>query len=147
MAKTLNRAGIEDLIPHRKPILLLDEVTDWESDKLLEANHFFSADNPHFNGHFPGNPLLPGVLIVEAMAQSAAVLISLTKGLNSKQALYLFTGIENVRFKAQLTPGNTLSMRVEKVREKMNIFQFTGTAFVNAERACTASFSAKLILK
>ncbi len=147
MTQTLSRSKIEELIPHRKPILLIDEVTNWEADKWLESQHYFSADNPHFNGHFPGNPLLPGVLIVEAMAQSAAVLISLTRGLNSETALYLFTGIEDVRFKAQLTPGNTLTMRVEKVREKMNIFQFTGTAFVNGERACTASFSAKLVLK
>lgn len=147
MSQTLSRAKIEGLIPHRKPILMIDEVTDWESDKWLESNHYFSADNPHFDGHFPNNPLLPGVLIVEAMAQSAAVLISLTRGLDSKNALYLFTGIENVRFKAQLTPGNTLTMRVEKHREKMNIFQFSGTAYVNGELACTAGFSAKLVLK
>lgn len=147
MSKTLARPQIEELIPHRKPILLLDEVTDWEADTFIETQHFFSLDNPHFTGHFPGNPLLPGVLIVEAMAQSAAVLVSLTKGLKSDRALYLFTGIESVRFKAQLTPGNTLTMRVEKGREKMNIFQFSGTAYVNGDLACTASFSAKLVLK
>jgi 3-hydroxyacyl-[acyl-carrier-protein] dehydratase len=147
MTKTLSRPEIEKLIPHRKPILMVDEVTDWESNSWIEAKHFFSVENPHFNGHFPGNPLLPGVLIVEAMAQTAAVLVSLSKDLNSDQALYLFTGIEDVRFKAQLTPGNTLTMRVEKGREKMNIFKFSGTAYVNGELAATASFSAKLVLK
>lgn len=147
MTKTLSRAKIEELIPHRTPILLLDEVTDWETDAWVEARHFFSENNPHFNGHFPGNPLLPGVLIVEAMAQAAAVLVSLTRGINSTNAYYLFTGIENVRFKAQLTPGNTLTMRVEKTRDKMSIYQFTGTAHVNGELAATASFSAKLVLK
>jgi len=148
---TLPRAEIEKLIPHRKPILLLDEVTDWQADTWLEARHFVAADNPHFNGHFPGNPLLPGVLIVEAMAQAAAVLISLTRGLNSDSALYLFTGIEEARFKTQLLPDNMLTLHVEKQREKMDIFRFSGTAYVgegeSRQLAASATFSAKLVRK
>lgn len=148
---TLSRPEIEKLIPHRKPILLLDEVTDWQADTWLEARHFVAADNPHFNGHFPGNPLLPGVLIVEAMAQAAAVLISLTRGLDSASALYLFTGIEEARFKTQLLPDNMLTLRVEKQREKMDIFRFGGTAYVgegeSRQLAASATFSAKLVRK
>ncbi len=148
---TLSRTEIEKLIPHRKPILLLDEVTDWQSDTWLEARHFVAADNPHFNGHFPGNPLLPGVLIVEAMAQAAAVLISLTRNLNSDKALYLFTGIEEARFKNQLLPDNMLTLRVEKQREKLDIFRFSGTAYVGEgetrQLAASATFSAKLVRK
>ncbi|TKW61516.1 MAG: 3-hydroxyacyl-ACP dehydratase FabZ [Blastochloris viridis] len=148
---TLPRTEIEKLIPHRKPILLLDEVTDWQADTWLEAHHFVADDNPHFNGHFPGNPLLPGVLIVEAMAQAAAVLISLTRGLNSDSALYLFTGIEEARFKNQLLPNNMLTLRVEKQREKMDIFRFSGMAYVgegeSRQLAASATFSAKLVRK
>ncbi|RYE60579.1 MAG: 3-hydroxyacyl-ACP dehydratase FabZ [Hyphomicrobiales bacterium] len=151
MTKTLARPQIEALIPHRKPILLLDEVTDWESDAWLEARHYLDDANPHFNGHFPGNPLLPGVLIVESMAQAAAVLISLTRGLDSDSALYLFTGIEEARFKTQLLPNNMLTLRVEKQREKMDIFRFNGTAYVgegeSRQLAASATFTAKLIRK
>ncbi len=151
MSTTLNKSEIEKLIPHRKPILLLDEVTDWQADTWLEARHFVAADNPHFNGHFPGNPLLPGVLIVEAMAQAAAVLISLTRDLDSHKALYLFTGIDEARFKTQLLPDNMLTLRVEKQREKMDIFRFSGTAYVgegeSRQLAASATFSAKLVRK
>lgn len=147
MTQSLDRTGIQALIPHREPILLLDEVTDWESDKWLEAKHHFGADNPHFTGHFPGNPLLPGVLIIEAMAQSAAVLVSLSKGLNSTNAYYLFTGIDEAQFKAQLLPGETLTMHVEKMREKLSIFRFQGKAYVNGNLAASAVFSAKLVRK
>lgn len=148
---TLSRPEIEKLIPHRKPILLLDEVTGWQSDTWLEARHFITADNPHFNGHFPGNPLLPGVLIIEAMAQAAAVLISLTRGLDSTRALYLFTGIDEARFKTQLLPDNMLTLHVEKQREKLDIFRFSGSAYVGEgegrQLAATATFSAKLVRK
>lgn len=151
MSQTLGRAEIEKLIPHRAPILLLDEVTDWQADTWLEARHFVAADNPHFHGHFPGNPLLPGVLIIEAMAQAAAVLISLTRNLNSDKALYLFTGIEEARFKTQLLPNNMLTLRVEKQREKLDIFRFTGKAYVGEgetrQLAASATFSAKLMHK
>jgi 3-hydroxyacyl-[acyl-carrier-protein] dehydratase len=151
MMKTFSREQIETLIPHRKPILLLDEVTDWESDSWLEARHYFAEDNPHFDGHFPGNPLLPGVLIIESMAQAAAVLISLTRGLDFSSALYLFTGIEEARFKAQLLPNSTLTLRVEKQREKMDIFRFTGSAYVgegeSRQLAASATFTAKLVRK
>ncbi|PZP39817.1 MAG: 3-hydroxyacyl-[acyl-carrier-protein] dehydratase FabZ [Pseudomonas fluorescens] len=147
MSQTLTRSQIEDLIPHRNPILLLDEVTGWEADTWLESKHLFAENNPHFEGHFPGNPMLPGVLMVEAMAQSAAVLTSLTRGLTSQTAYYVFTGIENVQFRTSLLPGQTLDMRVEKVRDKMNLYQFTGTAHVEGKLAAKATFTAKLILK
>ena len=151
MSQTLDRAGIEKLIPHRTPILLLDEVTDWQADTWLEARHFMADDNPHFKGHFPGNPLLPGVLIVESMAQAAAVLISLTRNLSSKNALYLFTGIEDARFKTQLVPNNMLTLHVEKQREKMDIFRFSGKAYVGEgeekQLAASATFTAKLVRK
>lgn len=147
MSQTLTRSQIEELIPHREPILLVDEVTGWEADTWLESTKIFEEGSPHFEGHFPGNPILPGVLMVEAMAQSAAVLTSLTKNVNSETTYYLFMGIESVRFKTPLTPGQTLHMRVEKIRDKMDIYEYTGKAHVNGKIAVTATFTAKLMKK
>ena len=87
------------------------------------------------------------VLMVEAMAQSAAVLTSLTRNVNASNTYYLFMGIEKVRFKTPLTPGKTLHMRVEKVRDKMDVYEYTGTAYVEGKLAATASFTAKLMKK
>lgn len=144
---TLNRAQIENLIPHRAPILLLDDVTDWEKDTFLVATRFFSESDPLFAGHFPGNPILPGVLTAEAIAQAAALHTSLSTGLNATNATYLFMGIEKARFKAPVRPGDTITLRIEKVRDKMDIYEFTGTAHVAGKLVASAAFTAKLIRK
>ena len=147
MNQTLDRADIEKLIPHRVPILLVDDVTGWEADSWLESTRHFPETEPHFRGHFPANPILPGVLIVEAMAQSAAILTSLTRNVTAENAYYLFMGINACRFKAPVVPGDTLHMRVEKRRDKLDIYEFEGKAMVNGKLAASATFSAKLMLK
>lgn len=147
MSQHLTRAQIEALIPHRAPILLLDEVTGWEKDEWLEATLHLTAQNPHFQGHFPGNPIFPGVLLVEAMAQAAAVLTSLSKNVNATNASYLFAGLEETKFGTPLTPGTTVTFRVEKQREKLNIFRYAATAHASGKRAVEAIITAKLIVK
>jgi 3-hydroxyacyl-[acyl-carrier-protein] dehydratase len=144
---SLTRRQIESLIPHRAPILLLDAVTDWEADKWLEATLKLSPDSPHFHGHFPGNPIFPGVLLVEAMAQAAAVLISLTRGIKARQAVYLFTGIDETKFGTPLLPGAKVMLRVEKQREKLNVFRFHSTAISGDKIAAQSTITAKLIVK
>lgn len=143
----LKKAEIEKLIPHRAPILLVDEVTGWEADNWLEAERFFPENDPYFNGHFPGDPLLPGVLMVEALAQSAAILTSLSRGVNAENAYYLFMGIEKCRFKNVVRPNQKLVLRVEKLRDKLDIYEFEGKAEVDGKMAAQATFTAKLMRK
>lgn len=143
--KTLTRPEIEKLIPHRDPILLLDNVTAWEKDKWIEATYHAAEGSPHFTGHFPGNPILPGVLIIEAIAQSAAVLTSLSLDVTSEKVLYLFTGIKDVRLLAPVRPGDTLKFRAEKIRDKLGLYLFSGTAHVNDDLAVQATFTAKIV--
>ncbi len=147
MPQTLNRAQIEALIPHRAPILLLDEVTGWEVNKWIEAKRLFAETDPLFEGHFPGDPYLPGMLTVEAIAQAAATLTSISENVDTTSAYYVFTGIEDVRLSHPVRPGDTLVLRAEKVRDRMGIYMFTGTAHVNDKLAAKASFTAKLIRK
>lgn len=143
----LGKAEIEKLIPHRAPILLVDEVTNWEADAWLESTRHFAESDTHFNGHFPGDPILPGVLMVEAMAQSAAILTSLSRGVTSEDVYYVFMGIEKTRFKTMVRPNQTLEMRVERLRDKLDIYEFEGKAMVNGKLAASAVFTAKLMRK
>lgn len=147
MSKPLTLADIKYLIPHREPMLLVSNVRGYEPDSWIETSHKFDIHCPFFTGHFPGQPILPGIVMVESMAQSAALLTSLTKNLNAEKAGYLFMAIEGVKFKTPLTPGKTLTMRVEKMYEKLNVLNFRGTAYVEGALACEATFTAKLILK
>jgi 3-hydroxyacyl-[acyl-carrier-protein] dehydratase len=147
MSQHLTRQQIEHYIPHRAPILLVDEITAWEANKSIEGKRVFKKDDPLFEGHFPGNPVLPGVLIIEAMAQTAAVLTSLSLGLNATTVLYLFAGIKNVRMLNPVLPGNTLVLHAEKIRDKLGIHYFSGRAYVGDVLVAEADFTAKLVRK
>lgn len=144
MKQKLARKEIEGLIPHRAPMLLVDRVLGWEKDGWLEAEVLFGADSMFFGGHFPGMPLLPGVVMVEALAQAAACLTSLSKGAGAAEVVYLFSAIEEVRFKAPLRPGETLQMRVEKTFEKLGMLGFKTEGRINGVVAVMATFTAKM---
>ncbi len=144
---TLNREQIKALIPHREPILLLDEITGWEENQWIEAKRFFPVNDPLFDGHFPGDPYLPGMLTVEAIAQTAAILTSISEKVDTTNAYYVFTGIEDVRLSQPIRPNDTVILRAEKVRDRMGVYMFNGTAHVNDKLAAKASFTAKLIRK
>ena len=145
--QTLNRAAIEGLIPHRAPFLLLDEIVRWEAERELEAVRTFEVGDPIFQGHFPGNPLVPGVLMVEALAQAAASLVSLSRGLTNDTATYLFSGIDEVRFKRVVRPDEQLRLMVRQEGLRLNLYKFSGEVWVQAELAVKAAFTAKLIEK
>ncbi|WP_442778824.1 3-hydroxyacyl-ACP dehydratase FabZ [Avibacterium sp. 20-15] len=136
-AKVIEAKEIMALLPHRYPFLLVDRVTDFEEGKWLKAIKNISVNEPCFTGHFPGEPILPGVLILEALAQSMGILAFKTHELQGGELFY-FAGIDDARFKRPVLPGDQMELYVEVIKERRGITAFTGIATVNGEVACEA---------
>ena len=133
----LNTIEIQKLIPHRYPFLLVDRILELEPGVKAVGIKNITMNEPYFQGHFPGNPLMPGVLIVEALAQVGAVaLMSMDE---YKGKLAVFAGIDNVRFKKQVTPGDTLRMEVTLDSIRRGIGKGTAVAYVDDKVACKGS--------
>jgi 3-hydroxyacyl-[acyl-carrier-protein] dehydratase len=132
----LGAAEIRELIPHRYPFLLVDRVDELEPGVRAVGIKNVTQNEPFFEGHFPEYPVMPGVLIVEAMAQVGAVGVMAVA--EYKQKLALFAGIDGVRFRRQVVPGDVLRMEVEISRLKGQIGRGKGRATVNGERVCEA---------
>lgn len=130
----LGPAEIRSLIPHRYPFLLVDRIEDIEPGKRAVGLKNVTQNEPFFQGHFPDYPVMPGVLIVEAMAQVGAVGVMADE--SYRQKLALFAGIDGVRFRRQVVPGDTLRMEVEITRLKGSIGRGSGSATVGGERVC-----------
>lgn len=126
-------------LPHRYPIILVDRVLELEQGKRIVALKNVTINEPVFMGHFPHYPVMPGVLIIEAMAQTAAVLafVSLDK-VARKDAIYLFAGIDNARFKRPVGPGDQLHLEATLLREKSGIGKFAGRATVDGQLVAEA---------
>ena len=130
---------IMDYLPHRYPFLLVDRVLEVESNQKLVSMKNVTMNEQFFNGHFPGNPVMPGVLVVEALAQSSAILAS--QGLehvDTSNKVYLFTGIDKARFKRPVVPGDQLIFEVEIVRRIRNMWKSSGVAKVDDKVVATA---------
>ncbi|MFN5047210.1 3-hydroxyacyl-ACP dehydratase FabZ [Roseateles sp.] len=136
---TLDIHQILKKIPHRYPILLIDRVLELDKGKRIRALKNVSINEPHFLGHFPHRPVMPGVLMLEAMAQAATVLtlISLDTELDDSTVCY-FAGIDGARFKRPVEPGDQLVLDVTLDRAKAGIFKYTGRAYVGEDIACEA---------
>ena len=132
----LGPAAIRELIPHRYPFLLVDRVEEVEPGARAVGIKNVTQNEPFFQGHFPDYPVMPGVLIVEAMAQVGAVGVMTLEAYQGKLAL--FAGIDGVRFRRQVIPGDVLRMEVEISRLKGRVGRGKGSATVNGERACEA---------
>ena len=128
---------IMKLLPHRYPFLLVDRVVDYQEGEWLKAITNISVNEPCFTGHFPEQPILPGVLILEALAQSMGILAFKTLELSGNELFY-FAGIDEARFKRPVVPGDQMELYVEVIRERRGITAFTGVATVNGEVACEA---------
>ena len=134
----LSNVEIQQIIPHRYPFLLVDKIIEIEWGKRAVGIKNVTANEPFFMGHFPGYPVMPGVLIVEAIAQVGAVAIL---GMpENKGKLAFFAGLEEVRFKRQVVPGDTLRMEVTLTRVRGMFGQGTGEATVDGQLACRGSF-------
>ena len=141
----LNIDQIKELIPHRYPFLLVDKVIELEEGKRAVGIKNVTVNEPFFQGHFPNYPIMPGVLIVEAMAQVGCVaMMSMDE---NKGKLGVFAGIDKVRFKKEVRPGDTLTMEVEMLSVRRNIGKATAKAFVGEELACTGELVFALVQK
>jgi len=128
-------------LPHRYPMLLVDRIVDFEPDNSIRAIKNVTINEPFFQGHFPGHPIMPGVLIVEAMAQAAALLFRVDEeNTPGEDATYYFVGIDKARFKRPVQPGDQLVMNIKIKRKMRGIWKFEGTATVDDKVCCTSEF-------
>ena len=139
----LDIEGIQRLLPHRPPFLLVDRVVAFEKMKKLVAVKGVTMNEPFFPGHFPGAPVMPGVLILEALAQSAALLALLSLGQSNK--LTYLMGIDEARFRRPVVPGDRLELHVEVVKQKAAVWKEKGTAIVDGQVCAEAEFLAMLV--
>ena len=130
---------IKEYLPHRYPLLLVDRVLSWESGKNIVAIKNVTINEEFFNGHFPNKPVMPGVMTIEALAQTSALLAFLTMGQKpDENAVVYFLGIDNARFKRPVEPGDQLRMQVEILRQSRGIWKFQARATVDDQLAVEA---------
>ena len=130
---------IMNLLPHRYPFLLVDKIINCEEGKSIEAIKNVSFNEPFFNGHFPEYPVMPGVLILEALAQASGLLVFKTPSLcPPNESLYLFVGIDKARFKRPVVPGDQINLNVEMTKSKQGFAVFNAVATVENEVAASA---------
>ncbi|HJP21795.1 MAG TPA: 3-hydroxyacyl-ACP dehydratase FabZ [Alphaproteobacteria bacterium] len=146
--KPVSELGVADIhrvlamIPHRYPMLMVDRVVDLVADKSATGIKNVTANEPYFQGHFPSRPVMPGVMIVEAMAQTAAVLVVHTLGDQTEGKLVYFMSIDKARFRKPVEPGDTMRIHVTREHHRGNVWKFSAQAKVEgeliAEASCTA---------
>ena len=135
---------IQKILPHRYPFLLVDKVQDIVANKSATGFKNVTFNEPHFQGHFPGNPIMPGVTIIEAMAQTAAVMVGKSLDLTDGNLLIYFMAINNCKFRRKVIPGDVLKMYVETLRGGGKVWKFVGRAEVEGELAAQAEFTAMM---
>ncbi|HEX3863108.1 MAG TPA: 3-hydroxyacyl-ACP dehydratase FabZ [Stellaceae bacterium] len=136
---------IMEMIPHRHPFLMIDKVIDVVANKHATGIKNVSINEHYFQGHFPTRPVMPGVLIIEAMAQTAAVLVVHTLGPESEGKLVYFMSVDNARFRRPVVPGDCLHIHVTKQRHRANVWKFEGRAEVQGQLMAEAVFAAMIL--
>lgn len=139
---------IQRILPHRYPFLLVDKVVDIDSTSSAKGIKNVTMNEPHFQGHFPGMPIMPGVTIVEAMAQTAAVMVGVSMGMEDKQMKVYFMSIDKCKFRRKVVPGDVLEMDMTTLRGKPGgkVWKFGGMARVDGDMAAEAEFTAMMDL-
>jgi len=143
--KVLLHNDITNLIPHRYPFLLIDKITNIIVGKSVTGIKSVTFNEPFFQGHFPNHPVMPGVFILEAMAQTAACLVAFADKSLSTNSLVFFTGIEKAKFRKPVTPGSTLILKVNILATKKTLYKFSAEAFVDDFVMASSDFSAMLV--
>ncbi len=146
-AQTLESADIQKImqvLPHRYPFLLVDRIVAIDGDRSAVGIKNVTANEPHFQGHFPGQPVMPGVLIVEGMAQTAGAICALAAGRDKPSIVYFMT-IDNAKFRKPVVPGDRLEYRVKQVKNRTNIWKFHCEAFVEDVRVAEATVGAMMM--
>ena len=144
MGKTLDIMRIMELIPHRYPFLMIDSMVDVVPDVRATGIKNVTINEPYFQGHFPNRPIMPGVLIIEAMAQTAGALVMETIGAEAEGSLVYFLTVDSARFRKPVIPGDRLQVRVEKIRNRGDVWKFKGEARVEGTLMAEAVFSAMI---
>ncbi len=143
---TLDIGGIMARIPHRYPMLLIDRVIDIVPAESCIGIKNVSANEPCFQGHFPGHPIMPGVLIIEAMAQTSATLVVASmEGVSCDTHIVYFMTIDSARFRNPVVPGDTMHIKVKKERTRGNVWKFRGEAYVGEKLCAEATYTAMLV--
>jgi 3-hydroxyacyl-[acyl-carrier-protein] dehydratase len=137
----LNTLDIMKLLPHRYPFLLVDRITEFEAGKIIVGQKNVTINEPCFLGHFPDHPIMPGVLILEAMAQVGGVYAILAKEVGENQVPY-FVGIDKAKFRKPVLPGDVLCLKLELLKVRRGIYNFKGTATVDGKLVAEAELKA-----
>ena len=140
-AITMDIQRIMQLLPHRYPFLLVDRVVECIPGERIRAYKNITFNEPFFQGHFPGVPIMPGVLILEALAQTGGLLAA-SKMESTENKLFLFTGLDNVKFRRQVVPGDRLDLECTLLRMKLSMCKIEAKAFVDGKLACEAQITA-----
>jgi 3-hydroxyacyl-[acyl-carrier-protein] dehydratase len=136
---------LKKMIPHRYPFLMVDKVMNLQANVSALGIKNVSAGEPFFSGHFPGQAVMPGVLMVEAMAQTAGILVVHTLGEEAEGKLVYFMSVDNARFRKLVLPGDQLKVYVTIIRSRANVWKFEGTCYVDDTKVCEAIFSAMIV--
>lgn len=132
------------LLPHRHPMLMIDRLIDIKAGESAVGVKSVTYNEPFFPGHFPQKPVMPGVLIIEAMAQAAAAYTAYTENLDVEGKIVLFMGVDRARFRRPVVPGDQLMIHVKTVQRRPPVWRFEGEALVNGQRVADAAFAAML---
>jgi len=138
---TINTVQIMDLLPHRYPFLLVDRIVELEKGKRVVGIKNVTINEPFFQGHFPGHPIMPGVLIIEAMAQVGGAFAKLSGEVGEDKVTY-FVGIDKAKFRKPVLPGDVLSLELELIASRRGIYTFTGKAYVEGSLVAEAELRA-----
>ncbi|WP_374445626.1 3-hydroxyacyl-ACP dehydratase FabZ [Stella sp.] len=142
---TIDIERVMAMIPHRYPFLMIDRVVDVVANEGCTGIKNVSINEPFFQGHFPARPVMPGVLIIEAMAQTAAVLVVHTLGPDSEGKLVYFMSVDGARFRRPVVPGDQLHVHVRKERSRGNVWKFSAEAKVDGQLAAEATYAAMIL--
>lgn len=142
MEEQIDIREILTYLPHRYPFLLVDRILEWEPDRRIKGLKNVTMNEPFFPGHFPGAPIMPGVLIVEAMAQAGGVLVMASRQKANQRTLMYFMGLDKVKFRRQVVPGDQLILEIEIIKQRAKVIKLEGLAKVDGHIAAEAQLMA-----